>query len=157
MYHNQINQLTNNAISDRPAHGTIPAQADPNLVLAPHPDSASPSTSSGSDGDNANNDFFRLQRRWFGEISSSASQVSQSTRNDPIQVNTSIDDGGDIVNTLLYSNEREVSSTSEEGTETQNEASSLHENSSPPSAISVPSPPSQQPPPLLGIVPPTPT
>ena len=73
VYHNNMKLLVNNAMSNQPVQVTIPTQADLNLVLAPHPDSASLSTSSGSDDNNANNNFFRLKSQRFGEICSPTS------------------------------------------------------------------------------------
>jgi len=143
-------------MSDQLVQNIIPTQADANLELVHHPDSNSISISS-LDGDNANNDFFRLQRRRFGGVYSPASRIFQSNVNDPIQLDTSNNDGGDIVNALVRANEREVSSILEEGIKSPNIVSTLPYDSSPSSTITVTPPPLQQPPPLSVPIAPTPT
>ena len=49
-----MKKLAINTMSNQPAQLTIPTQADPDLILAPHLDNTSPSSSSASDDDNIN-------------------------------------------------------------------------------------------------------
>ena len=147
LYHEQISRLARNGLQNQPVQTTILRQ-NTDIVLESHPDHTTPSSSSASDNDNANDNFSRIQRNQYNQIAirnTSIHRVGNNenqndnsiTRNDPILLDTSSDDDGNIVDTLLVDNERKVSTTSEEGSIVINDASSQVVNTTRPSLINL--------------------